>query len=177
MNDTTPKFASQEDFEAAAKTVLEDNKDLMQDLAKQEAADKLVAETVAATHNNTESTAEEKKVLPELVFNNLSARLVAHSKQLTRDQAVQALQHAILFPLEHERLRKLKGKHTKLTFQIATRMFDAKLLMFYNYMKQAETSTVEDIDNLIKQLNEKRVALVEMENKEKPKGDTENVPT
>lgn len=167
MSDTTPKFATQEDLESAAKVVLEENKDLMQDLAKQEEVDKRVAETIAATHENTESTAEEKKVLPELVFNNLSGRLFAHSNELSRAQAVQVLRHAILFPLEHERLPKLKGKHAKLTFQIAVRMFDAKLLMFYNYMKQAETSTVEDVDKLIAQLTDKRAALVEMETKEK----------
>lgn len=157
-------------LQQAAQEFMDNNKGLMQDLAKQEEAEKTPVPEV----NIEDSTAQEKRVLPELVFNNLAGKLYQHSEQLTREQAVRALQHAIAFPLEHERLPKLKGKHTKLTFQIAVRMFDAKLLMFYNYMKQAETSTVEDVDKLIADLTEKRIHLVKLENETKLEGENKN---
>lgn len=122
--------------------------------------------------SHTEPTEKEQQVVPELVFHKLLETFLVHASQLSKEQALRVLGQACAFPLEHERLPKIKGQHAKLAFQSAVRMFDAKLLMFYNYMKQAESSSVETIDNQIKQLQEKREDLLNLETN---KGETDNV--
>lgn len=161
-----------DDILEAGQTFMEENKNLMENLAKQEELDKKLEVPPVLTEpvvSHTEPTEKEQQVIPELVFNKLLQTFLNHVTQLSREQAIRTLAHSLAYPLEHERLPKLKGKHSKLAFQSAIRMFDAKLLMFYNYMKQVETSSVETIDEMVKQLLEKKEQLLKETNNEETK--------
>lgn len=116
---------------------------------------------------------KQNQVVPELAFRQLLPVFFKHLTLLSRSEAKNALAHAIAFPFENESLPKLRGANTKVVFQTATRLFDAKLLMMYTYMRQAETNSLETIDSEIKVLQDKRAELVK--NEETKTEETSNV--
>lgn len=114
---------------------------------------------------------KQNQVVPELAFRQLIPVLFKHLSLLSRSEAKNVLAHSVTFPFENEALPKLRGANTKVVFQTATRIFDAKLLMMYTYMRQAETSSLETIDAEIKVLQDKRAELVKIQ-ETKTEGET-----